>query len=114
MFKFITNIFKAPFASVDAATYDSDYFKKNNHVLIDVRTPAEFQSGHIQGAKNMPLNDFSQKLDKLPKNKPIIVVCRSGSRSGSACRMLLNAGYDNIFNLRGGTMRWRMAGKPLK
>jgi phage shock protein E len=114
MFQFLTNLFKSPFDSVDVETYERDYYQQQNHVLIDVRTAGEFKSGHIPGARNIPLNQLSDKLDKIPTNKPVIVVCRSGNRSGSACHTLTKAGYDNVINLRGGTMRWQMAGNAVE
>jgi rhodanese-related sulfurtransferase len=114
MFKMLTNLFKSPFPSIDIDDYHSDYYKKNNHVLIDVRSPQEFKSGHIPGAKNVPLQGLSNNLKKVPKNKDVIVVCRSGSRSGMACRILTNEGYDNITNVRGGTMAWLRAGHEVK
>lgn len=99
---------------IDSPTYKEEYFKKNNHVLVDVRTQNEFRQGHIPGAKNIPLNTVSQQLNKIPRNKTIILVCQSGSRSASACRMLRDAGYEDCINLSGGMMRWRMSGNPVK
>ena len=114
MFKMLSNLFKSPFPSIEMEDYANDYYKKNNHVLIDVRTPQEFKSGHIPGAKNVPLQSLSENLKKVPKDKTVMVVCRSGHRSGMACRILSNAGYDNITNVRGGTMRWIAAGHEVK
>ncbi len=61
--------------------------------LIDVRTSSEFSSGHIEGAKNVPLGELGSRLDKLSKQKPVVVYCRSGARSARAARMLEKAGY---------------------
>lgn len=64
-------------------------------VLLDVRTPAEFASGHVQGAKNIPVQELKTRLKELPpKAKSIVVYCRSGARSASASSMLRQAGYD--------------------
>ncbi len=111
---FFRNLFTPRFPSIDVKTYQDEYYKKNNHVLIDVRNPQEFQSGHIPGAKNVPLNKLSKQMKKVPKNRPVIVVCQSGNRSRSACNLLVNAGYDNVTNLNGGTIRWRMAGNKVE
>jgi len=105
---------EAPYDSIDVEQYEADYFKQKNHMLIDVRTPNEFKSGHIPGAKNFPLNNLSDSLKKIPQDKTVVVVCQSGNRSKSASKILTNAGYENIINLKGGTMRWRMSGKTIK
>lgn len=114
MFKMLTNLFKSPFPSIELAEYHDSYYKKNNHMLIDVRTPQEFKSGHIAGAKNVPLQSLSDNLKKVPRDKTVMVVCRSGTRSGTACRILSNEGYENITNVRGGTMAWVAAGHEVK
>jgi len=111
---FFRNLFTPKFPSIDAAAYKEQYFKKNNHVLIDVRTPGEFKSGHIPGAKNIPLDKLSKQLNKIPKNRSVIVVCQSGNRSRSACNMLINAGYEDVTNFSGGTIRWRMGGNKVE
>lgn len=81
--------------------------------ILDVRQPNEFNDGHIQGAKLIPLNELPAKLDKLPKDKTILCVCRSGSRSSAAARQLVGAGYQAV-NLSGGMIGWQMAKLPIK
>lgn len=110
---FLKRLFGSDLASINATQYEQEYFKKNNHVLIDVRTAQEFKGGHIQGAKNIPLHEVAGKLKQIPRDKTVVVVCQSGSRSKSACRMLKDAGYENVINLSGGTFGWRMKGKPV-
>lgn len=112
--KFLSSLFSSPFPSIDARTYQSEYFGKNDHLLLDVRTPQEFKSGHIPGAKNIPLDRLSQQLKQVPTDKQVIVVCQTGMRSRSACNMLFKAGYQNVTNFKGGTSVWRMIGQPLK
>jgi phage shock protein E len=63
--------------------------------IVDVRTPFEFNSGHLPGSRNIPLDALSSKIDELKKlNKKLITVCRSGSRSATAKNMLVAAGID--------------------
>lgn len=114
MFDFITKLFKAPFDSIDVAAYKNDYFKKNNHVLIDVRSAQEFKGGHVPNAKNIPLDSLSKQVNKIPKDKTVIVICQSGMRSASACKTLIAAGYSNVLNLRGGTSSWQMQANPVE
>ena len=74
--------------------------------LIDVRTPSEFAAGHIPGAINIPLQQLDSRLTELqPKETPVVLYCRSGNRSGSAARMLKNAGFTAVHDL-GPMSRW--------
>lgn len=80
-------------------------------VMIDVRTPQEYaHDGHIPGSRLMPLASVSNRINELPQDRPLIMVCRSGSRSSMACEMLDKAGYSNAINLRGGMIAWKRAG----
>jgi rhodanese-related sulfurtransferase len=76
-------------------------------VLIDVRTPEEFASGHIAIAKLIPLDTLTQRMNEIPKDKEVILMCRSGRRSGIAQETLLKAGYTNTKNLAGGIVGWK-------
>lgn len=68
---------------------------KQGALLLDVRTQAEFASGHVSGAKNIPVQELSTRMKELPKkDKSIVVYCRSGGRSASASSMLRQAGYE--------------------
>jgi rhodanese-related sulfurtransferase len=83
-----------------------------DHMLVDVRTPEEFNSGHIAGAVNIALQSLPAQINTLPKDKPIVLYCRSGARSSTAAQMLAKAGYTNVYDL-GGLIDWRAAGLPL-
>lgn len=111
------NLFKQLFGSsvpsIDAAEAREKIDGKPAPLVLDVRQPGEYQSGHIAGAKLIPLGELPNRMAQLPKNRPIIAVCRSGSRSARATRMLTEAGYE-AENLRGGMMSWEMAGFPVK
>ena len=67
--------------------------------VFDVRTPAEFKSGHFKGAINIPLKDIKKRINEFgDKNKPVIVYCRSGRRSGIAKKILEENGYKKVYN----------------
>jgi rhodanese-related sulfurtransferase len=82
------------------------------HVL-DVREDDEWNAGHIAGAQHIPLGQLRERLGEVPKDKPILAVCRSGSRSESATRGLRTLGYL-IENLEGGVTAWKRAGLALE
>lgn len=91
----------------------TDFSKKieelQNETIIDVRTPGEYNEGHIENALNINWNDpsFSQETSKLDKTKPVMVYCLSGGRSSSAANKLRNDGFTNVYELNGGMMQWR-------
>jgi phage shock protein E len=67
-------------------------------VILDVRTVAEFNAGHIKNSINIPLDQLSTKMNKLDKNKPVITCCASGMRSGSAKGILKSNGFTEVVN----------------
>lgn len=76
-------------------------------VLVDVRTPGEFNSGNIEGAKNINISgDFANQIQKLDKDKPVYVYCRSGNRSGRAMQQMKGMGFKEVYNLSGGIGAW--------
>lgn len=83
--------------------------------IIDVREPDEFEGvlGHIEGAELIPLGQLSAQAKTLPRDKPIITVCRAGGRSAQASVLLQNAGFDRVANLAGGMITWRANGLPV-
>lgn len=83
--------------------------------LLDVRTPAEFASGHIAGAINIDFESgvFKQEVQALDKSKTYALYCRSGNRSGQATSIMAKDGFDSIFNLNGGVIDWAALGQPL-
>ncbi len=80
-----------------------------NTVLIDVRTPAEIAAGKIDGAVEMDLrgSDFAERLRALDPTKTYLVYCAVGGRSAKACTMLNDAGFERVYNLRGGYAAWK-------
>tara|TARA_R100000655_G_scaffold95272_1_gene137152 strand:- start:1343 stop:1699 length:357 start_codon:yes stop_codon:yes gene_type:complete len=87
----------------------NDAISKENVQLIDVRTPAEYNGGFIKNAKNIDYfqqGTFKSNIEKLNKNKPIYLYCRSGNRSQKAAHSLSEMGFTQIFDLSGGYMKW--------
>jgi len=81
--------------------------EKAGALILDVRTPEEFESGRIPRSINMNIMDttFLNQVSNLDKARPYFVYCRSGARSGQACAMMSNLGFE-VYNLAGGIMRW--------
>jgi rhodanese-related sulfurtransferase len=85
----------------------------NPPLVVDVRMPEEYsQDGHIAGSRLLPLPVLLQRSEELPKDREIVFVCRSGSRSGIACEQLANLGFENTVNMVGGMIAWKRASLP--
>jgi rhodanese-related sulfurtransferase len=110
----IHNLIVGERGSVDplAAT---ELINRQDAVVIDVRPAADFAKGHIINAVNIPMNGFKNQMAVLSKYKgrPIVISCRSGSQSSAACHILRKAGFEEVFNLKGGVMAWENANLPL-
>jgi len=89
-------------------------FNHEDALVLDVREQSEWNDGHIGKAKHIPLSKLKERLSELEnyRRKPIVTVCRSGNRSGSACGVLKKAGFENLHNLAGGMQAWEQAGLP--
>ncbi|UCZ53554.1 rhodanese-like domain-containing protein [Bacillus shivajii] len=79
---------------------------KQGAYFVDVREKHEFKSGHIREMKNIPLSELGSKINTFPKDKEIVLICRSGNRSMLAAKKLKKAGYSNLINVRGGMSSW--------
>jgi rhodanese-related sulfurtransferase len=92
-------------------------YKEKPGVMLDVRTPGEFQQGYIEGAEliDVTSSDFYSSLEalSLPKDSPVYVYCRSGSRSKKAMSILQSQGFTEIYELNTGIMGWQQAGLPV-
>jgi phage shock protein E len=84
-------------------------------VTVDVRTPGEFMTGHIQGAQNIDFEsgNFENEISALDKDGTYAVYCRSGNRSGQAVAIMHDAGFHNVYNLNGGIIDWTNSGMML-
>ena len=87
-----------------------------NALVLDVREDSEYKNGHILHAKWIPLGSLSGRVGELEKyrEQPILVVCRSGTRSASACASLGKLGFTQAYNLSGGVMAWQKSNLPLE
>jgi phage shock protein E len=98
-------------ADIDVATAASQR-GQDNVVMLDVRTPEEYAQGHIPGVTLIPLDQLERRLSEVPKDKTLIVTCRSGNRSAQAAELLRQKGYADVHNMLGGFTAWEKAGYP--
>lgn len=81
--------------------------------LLDVRTPEEFAAGHIAGAVNIPYDQVATRLAEIPKDKEVVLYCKSGRRAGMAAETLSSNGYTKLGHLDGDMQGWTAAGRPV-
>lgn len=91
---------------------DAQDLLRGGAVLVDVREKSEWDAGHAPKAKHHPLGGLATSMARLPQDRPLVVVCRSGNRSSRATKMLGKAGFDAV-NLTGGMTAWKAAGLPM-
>jgi rhodanese-related sulfurtransferase len=91
-------------------------FNHEDAVMLDVREDKEYTDGHILDSLHIPLGKLNDRMDELAnmREKAIIVSCRSGHRSASACAKLRKEGFETVYNLKGGVLAWQNAGLPLQ
>ncbi len=99
---------KPSYSSYTDITVDEakELIESGKAFLLDVRTPAEYKEVHIKGAYLIPLNELEDRLDELPKDKPILVYCRTGHRSIIAAEILVKNGFSQVYNMKGGIYEW--------
>ena len=78
----------------------------SSHLLLDVRETNEFEYCQIPGSQHMPMQSIPNRLDELPKDKPIVTICHHGMRSQQVAQFLLQNGFTDIINLQGGVHAW--------
>ena len=93
----------------------SEVISQPDVIILDVRTPDEFNAGHIANAININLegSDFSSEVSKLDKNATVAVYCRSGNRSGVATEQMAELGFTDMYHMQGGIVDWEAAGGPV-
>jgi rhodanese-related sulfurtransferase len=105
MLIFLTACSSAGYKNV--STEEAKQLIDNNEVIVlDVRTPDEFQGGHIPNSTLIPLQELENRLTELNKGESYLVVCRSGNRSTKASEILTGNGFSKIYNMTGGMNNW--------
>lgn len=105
---FLSNLFKpGPDRTIPYDELAAAGAAKTVHV-VDVRSPQEFKSGRVPGATNMPVGQFDP--NRLPKGKPVVLICLSGARSRAALGMAVRAGREDVRHFAGGMSMWRRQG----
>ena len=105
---FVPRAFALTYGNISALELKAriDDPKDKNYLIIDIRTPVEYDAGHIPGAVNVPLGTLGYKAYSLDKTKDIIAYCNTGVTSKVACQILINAGFKDVYNLTGGVQTW--------
>jgi rhodanese-related sulfurtransferase len=100
---------------LDVAQFEQKLTEPNT-VLIDVRTPQEFNEGHITGAVNMDFygDNFEVQINSIDKSKTVLVYCKSGNRSGKAASIMTKQNFNSVFDLSGGITNWIASGKSVE
>ncbi|MCA9884220.1 MAG: rhodanese-like domain-containing protein [Anaerolineae bacterium] len=103
-----------PYQDIDIETFRSDFVEadRNDYILLDVREEFEYAGGHIPNAVNIPMSAINARIDDIPQDKPVIIVCATGNRSAYLAEALAPHGWNNLYNLLDGTMGWMMRGLP--
>ncbi|MGH8866903.1 MAG: rhodanese-like domain-containing protein [Actinomycetes bacterium] len=99
-------MFRSPVPQVDVSALPAGAW------LLDVREPEEWLAGHAEQALHVPMGQLPQRLDEVPADRQVVVVCRSGSRSAQVTAWLTAQGWDAV-NLDGGMHAWEHAGLPM-
>lgn len=81
--------------------------------LLDVRTLEEYNEAHIKDANLIPIQELEQNINKIPKDKKVVVYCARGKRSANACVMLKDKGLKELYNVEGGIKQWKSEGYPV-
>ena len=81
--------------------------------MIDVRELDEWWSGHVAGARHIPLGEFVERLGEIPTDGEVLLFCRSGQRSGMATNFMRQQGFERVWNVTGGVLTWEARGLPL-
>ena len=99
--------------SIDVAQLRQRLTAEPAPFILDVREPWEYQAGHVPGAELIPLGELEQRVNEVPRDRPVLAICHSGQRSLAAAGYLLQLGYLSVSNVDGGTAAWIERGYPI-
>lgn len=106
MFSRIWHIFRGGPKGGNLSARDAHARQRDGVVLIDLRSPSDWQASHAEDSLHIPPGDLTRNLDLLPKDGEIIAMCPSGLSSGIAAMILRTHGFERVFNLNGGCIAW--------
>ena len=106
-------VLAAGYRDIKATEAKSLLAANKNVFLLDVRTPDEFRQGRLQGAVLIPINEVERRIGEIPRNRPIVVYCAVGSRSGLVAGFLSRKGYREVYNISDGIVAWYRNGFPI-
>jgi hydroxyacylglutathione hydrolase len=92
----------------------SSRMRAGDVAVLDVRGAAEWEAGHLPGVPNIPLGYLIDRLDEVPRDRPLVLHCQSGARSAIAASLLQARGFTNVVNLAGGIVAWQQDGQPVE
>lgn len=99
--------------TIDVQTADA-LRQRDDVVLIDVREQWEYDEAHIPGVTLVPLGELANRVNEIPRDKTVVLTCRSGNRSGQALQFLQQQGFNQVHNMAGGILAWQRAGLPVE
>ena len=104
----------APVPAIDVNQLRQRLAAEPRPFLLDVRDPWEYRAGHVPGAQLIPLAELEQRVNEVPRDRPVLAICHSGQRSLAAAGYLLRLGYTGVSNVDGGTAAWIERGYPIE
>lgn len=110
----VCSLAAAEIKSIDPAQAQAMF--RQGTLILDVREPHEYAEAHAPGSLLVPLGQIPVRANEFRafENRPIILICRSGKRSGAAAEMLAQMGFKSVYNVQGGIIAWEKAGLPLE
>ncbi len=100
-------------SEIDSADLQARLAAGEDLVLLDIRTDAEVAQGKLPGSEHLPMHLIPLRMNELPRNKDVVLYCRSGARSYHACAYLMQQGISNVANLSGGIIGWVRGGHEI-
>jgi rhodanese-related sulfurtransferase len=116
----VAGVFAAPVSLASPPTvtpqqvHEMQGAKDTAPFVLDVRTPEEYASGHVPGAVNVPYDQVASRLAEIPRDKDVVLYCRSGRRAGLAAEVLEKAGYKELQLMQGDMPAWQQSGLPVE